>query len=62
MESSGGRFAYLVNNGLATKTPITLGARSLSHVEVLNGLTEGQRIIISGTDMFNAAEQVLLND
>ncbi|TPH13925.1 efflux RND transporter periplasmic adaptor subunit [Litorilituus lipolyticus] len=62
MESSGGRFAYLINDGLATKTPISLGARSLSHVEVLNGLTEGQRIIISGTDMFNAAEQVLLNN
>ncbi|GAA6206174.1 efflux RND transporter periplasmic adaptor subunit [Thalassotalea sp. SU-HH00458] len=62
LESSGGRFAYLVNDGLARKTPITLGARSLSHVEVLSGLSEGQQIIISGTDMFNSAEQVLLNN
>ncbi len=62
LESSGGRFAYLVNDGLAQKTPISLGARSLSHVEVIDGLTAGQQIIISGTDMFNAAEQVLLND
>ena len=62
LESSGGRFAYLINDGLANKTAITLGARSLSHVEIVNGLTEGQQIIISGTDMFNSAEQVLLNN
>ncbi len=62
LESSGGRFAYLVNNGLAQKTPINLGARSLSHVEILSGLKEGQQIIISGTDSFNSAEQVLLNE
>jgi len=62
LESSAGRFAYLVQNGLATKTPIKLGARSLSHVEVISGLSEGQQIIISGTDMFNSASQVLLTD
>ncbi len=62
LENSGGRFAYLVNDTMATKTPISLGARSLSHVEVLTGLSEGQQIIISGTDIFNDAEQVLLND
>ena len=62
LESNGGRFAYLVNDDLAQKTPISLGARSLSHVEVLDGLSEGQQIIISGTDMFNSASQVLLNN
>ena len=62
LESSGGRFAYVVGEGIAQKSPIKLGARSLSHVEVVNGLKEGQQIIISGTDMFNDAEQILLND
>ena len=62
LESSGGRFAYKVANGLAEKTAITTGARSLSHVEILAGLKVGDRIIISGTDMFNAATQVLLSD
>ncbi|MCO4799825.1 MAG: efflux RND transporter periplasmic adaptor subunit [Colwelliaceae bacterium] len=62
LESNGGRFAYLVNEGLAQKTSISLGARSLSHVEVLDGLSEGQQIIISGTDMFNSAAQVLINN
>jgi len=62
LESSGGRFAYKVVNGLAEKTAITTGARSLSHVEILQGLKLGDQIIISGTDTFNAAEQVLLSD
>ena len=62
LESSGGRFAYIVSDGIAKKSSIKLGARSLSHVEVMNGLKEGEQIIISGTDMFNDAEQILLND
>jgi len=62
LESSGGRFAYRVTDGLAEKTAITTGARSLSHVEILQGLKLGDQIIISGTDTFNAAEQVLLSD
>ncbi|MGB1200141.1 MAG: efflux RND transporter periplasmic adaptor subunit [Cognaticolwellia aestuarii] len=62
LESSGGRFAYKIVNGLAVKTPITTGARSLSHVEILQGLDVGDQIIISGTDTFNAAEQVLLSE
>ncbi len=62
LDSSGGRFAYKVVNGLAEKTAITTGARSLSHVEILQGLNVGDQIIISGTDTFNAADQVLLSD
>ncbi|WP_231916637.1 efflux RND transporter periplasmic adaptor subunit [Rheinheimera sp. SA_1] len=61
LESSNGQFAYIVKNGLAVKTPISIGARSLSAVEVLSGLAEGDQIIISGTDMFNGAQQIQLN-
>lgn len=61
LESSGGRYAYLIKDGLAQKIAITTGARSLSHVEVLNGLSVGDKIIISGTDTFNSAEQILLS-
>jgi HlyD family secretion protein len=62
IDSSGGRFAYKVNEGLAEKIAITTGARSLSHIEILHGLTEGDRIIISSTDMFNAADQIMLSN
>lgn len=61
LESSGGRYAYLIKDGLAEKTTITTGARSLSHVEILNGLSAGDQIIISGTDSFNSAEKILLS-
>jgi HlyD family secretion protein len=61
LESSNGQFAYKVQNGVAIKTPIALGARSLSAVEVLSGLNEGDQIIISGTDMFRGANQIQLN-
>jgi len=61
LESSGGRFAYRILDGLAQKTPIKVGARSLSKVEILSGLDEGDQIIISGTDIFESAEQVLLS-
>jgi len=61
LDSSGGKFAYKVENGIAKKTAISIGARSLSHIELLRGLKENDRIIISNTDLFNSAQQVLLN-
>lgn len=61
LESGGGRYAYLIKDGLAEKTTITTGARSLSHVEILQGLSDGDQIIISGTDSFNSAEKILLS-
>jgi len=61
LDSSGGKFAYKVENGIAHKTPISVGARSLSHIELLIGLKENDQIIISNTDLFNSAQQVLLN-
>lgn len=61
LDSSGGKFAYKVENGIAQKTPIAVGARSLSHIELLSGLKENDQIIISNIDLFNSAQQVLLN-
>jgi len=61
LESSGGRYAYLIKDGLAEKTAITTGSRSLSHVEIMNGLSVGDKIIISGTDSFNSADKILLS-
>jgi len=61
IDSSGGKFAYKITDGIAQKTPITIGARSLSHIELLRGLKENDQIIISNTDLFNSAQQVLLN-
>ena len=62
LDSSNGKFAYVVDNGIASKTPIKTGARSLSSIEIIEGLKQGQRIIISGTDIFQNKQQVLLTD
>ena len=47
-ETSGGRTAFVLgDNGLAVRRDIRLGARSAGEVEVLAGLAEGERVIIS---------------
>ncbi|MFT4810406.1 MAG: HlyD family secretion protein [Paraglaciecola sp.] len=61
LQSANGSVAYVLQDGLAIRTSINTGARSLSVVEVLNGLTEGQQIIISGTDQFSAAKTLLIS-
>jgi HlyD family secretion protein len=60
LESGSGRIAYVVKDGLAEKTTINTGARSLSSVEIISGLAKGDNIIISGTEQFNGAQTVLI--
>lgn len=60
LESGSGRIAYVVKDGLAEKTSISTGARSLSSVEIISGLAKGDNIIISGTEQFNGAQTVLI--
>jgi HlyD family secretion protein len=61
LQSANGSVAYIIQDGLALRTPIRTGARSLSVVEVISGLSEGQQIIISGTDQFSGANTVLIS-
>ena len=58
--SGGGRIAYVVHEGVATKRQIEVGARSLNSVEILNGLDVGEEIVISNSDMFRDADRILL--
>lgn len=60
VESGGGRIAYLVNDENATKTPIVIGARSLSEVEIVSGLKEGDKVVISSIDAFNGNPNVYI--
>ena len=61
VDSGAGRVAYVVRNGIAERTPITLGATSLNAVEIVAGVKEGDHIVVSGTDAFNSAPRVVLN-
>jgi multidrug efflux pump subunit AcrA (membrane-fusion protein) len=43
-------FVYLYESGRYKSTPVTLGQASLSHVEVLSGLNEGQKIALTNKE------------
>ena len=63
LDSGGGRVAYVIDkDGLATRRSIDIGARSLSDVEILAGLKEGDRVVISSIDQFRGADTVLISD
>ncbi|WP_189440835.1 efflux RND transporter periplasmic adaptor subunit [Rhodanobacter panaciterrae] len=62
VDESGGSYAYLVRDGIASKTPIRVGASSIDKVEILDGLKEGDRIVISGTDSFKGAARVAISN
>jgi HlyD family secretion protein len=61
VDSGAGRVAYVVRGDVAERTAIQVGATSLNAVEIVSGLKEGDRIVISGTDEFKGAQRVALN-
>jgi HlyD family secretion protein len=61
VDQEGGGFAYLVHGNVAERHPVQLGAASIAKVEILDGLSAGDQIVISGTDAFNGAQRVILS-
>jgi HlyD family secretion protein len=61
IDESGGQYAYVVRDGVAVKTPVRLGARSVDRVEILSGLQAGDRVVVSGAENFHAAPTVGLS-
>ena len=62
VESEGGRFAYVMENGIAVRQPIKIGATSVAAVEILSGLKQGDKVVIAGTDTFENAARVSVNN
>ncbi|QLE86716.1 HlyD family efflux transporter periplasmic adaptor subunit [Shewanella sp. Scap07] len=60
VSSGGGRAVYSMNDDIATLTEIQLGARSMSHIEVIAGGEVGDTWVISSVEPFSNAEQVLV--
>ena len=60
IDNEGGRFAYVVRDGVAHRQPIQIGATSVGEVEITEGLDAGDRIVVAGTDRFAAADRVLI--
>lgn len=61
VDALGGGFAYVLRDGVAVKTPVQLGARSLDKVEIRAGLKAGDQIVINGTESFQGAERVTVS-
>ena len=60
LEAGGGRKIYIVEGDLATQRSVTVGATSITEVEILSGLEEGDTIVISDTSRFQDAKSILL--
>jgi HlyD family secretion protein len=61
VDQEGGGFAYIVRGNIAERHPVQLGAASIAKVEILEGLSVGDQLVISGTDAFNGAQRVILS-
>jgi HlyD family secretion protein len=62
LESGAGRIAYVIENDIARRREILVGARSLSEIEITSGLEVGDVIITSGIDAFDGAVSVVVTD
>ena len=62
VESGGGRVAYVIDDGVARRRGVEIGARSLNAVEVVSGLRAGDEIIVSSIDSFDGKETLLVTD
>jgi len=61
VEQSGGRYAWVVNGSTASRRPVQFGVSSLGEVEIVSGLQPGEKVVVSGTDLFGDAERVSIN-
>jgi HlyD family secretion protein len=62
LESGGGRHAYVVENGVASKREIEVGAVSVAEVEITRGIQPGEKVVISDTSVFEGAKTVLIRN
>ncbi len=46
---------------MAVRTPIQLGATSISAVEIIKGLKPGDKVVVAGTDTFENANRISIN-
>lgn len=59
-ESLAGRGVYVVEDGLAVRREVVFGAASVTELEVLDGLAEGDEIVLTDLSQFQGAETLLI--
>lgn len=62
LETGGGRVAYVIDDDVARRRSIEVGARSLNAVEVVAGLAIGDEVIVSSLDAFAGKATVLITN
>lgn len=60
LESSGGRYVYVIDGKMAARRDVATGATSVGEVEIVRGLREGETIVVSDTTPFGNARTVML--
>ena len=62
-QATGGQWIFKVNNAgnKAVRVPILIGRQNPQQYEILNGLSTGDRVIITGYDNFGDAKEIILN-
>ena len=55
-------YVYKLQNNKALRVPVVLGGSSLKHIEIMDGLQEGDSIIISSLTTSATDEQILITD
>jgi len=60
-DEGGGHAWRMEGTDLAVRVPVKLGASSISRVELLGGLQEGDRVVVSGVEAFDNAERVIVS-
>jgi HlyD family secretion protein len=61
LEQGGGTSAWVMDGNSASPRPIRTGVASLGEVEILDGLKEGDRVVVSGSDQFGDAKRVSIH-
>ena len=62
VDAHGGKFAYVMQDGFAVKKPIRMGGTSVSAVEIVEGVKAGDRVVVAGSEDFENAPQVKVNE
>ena len=59
---TGGRWMYIVDESgkFATRRPVKIGRQNPQYYEVTEGLSSGEKVIISGYELFGDNEKLIL--
>jgi HlyD family secretion protein len=61
-QHTGGNWIFVLSGNKAVKRPLRIGRQNPDHYEVLNGLRKGEVVIVSGYEMLNDSEELIINE